>query len=160
MKIRAERAGDQQAVHRLTEDAFGQPDEARLIGMLRADGDVALSLVAEEGGVLLGHVLFSPMTALVPVLGLAPLSVAPHCRKQGIAEALVRKGLEMAQQSGWQAVFVLGDPGYYTRFGFTTEAAEGFANPYAGPHFMALELNPGALSTSFAVGYAPAFARL
>ncbi|WP_114287100.1 GNAT family N-acetyltransferase [Candidatus Halocynthiibacter alkanivorans] len=160
MKIRAERAGDQQAVHRLTEDAFGQPDEARLIGMLRADGDVALSLVAEEGGVLLGHVLFSPMAAPVRVLGLAPLSVAPHCQKQGIGALLVRKGLELARDTGWQAVFVLGDPGYYARFGFTSKAAEGFENPFAGPHFMALELHQGALSTPFAVGYAPAFARL
>jgi putative acetyltransferase len=160
MKIRAERAGDQQAVHQLTEDAFGQPDEARLIGMLRADGDVALSLLAEEGGDLVGHVLFSPMTAPVPVLGLAPLSVASHCRRQGIGGLLVRQGLERARDTGWHAVFVLGDPDYYTRFGFTTEAAEGFANPYAGPHFMALELHPGALLTPFAVAYAAAFSRL
>ena len=160
MKIRAECAGDQQAVHTLTEAAFGQPDEARLIGMLRADGDVALSLVAEEGGDLLGHVLFSPMAAPVPVLALAPLSVAPHCRKQGIGGLLVRKGLELARDAGWQAIFVLGDPGYYSRFGFTTQAATGFENPFAGPHFMALELHQGALSTPFAVSYAPAFARL
>ncbi len=160
MKIRAECAGDQQAVHKLTEDAFGQPDEARLIGMLRADGDVALSLVAEADGVLLGHVLFSPMAAPVPVLALAPLSVVSHHQKQGIGALLVRKGLEMARHAGWQAVFVLGEPGYYTRFGFTTQAAEGFENPFAGPHFMALELHQSALSTPFAVSYAPAFTRL
>ena len=160
MKTRAERADDQQAVHPLTESAFGQPDEARLTDMLRADGDVALSLVVEADGDLLGHVLFSPMAAPVRVLGLAPLSVAPHCQKQGIGEMLVRKGLEMARASGWHAVFVLGDPGYYTRFGFTTEAADGFANPFEGPHFMALELHKGALSTSFAARYAPAFTRL
>jgi putative acetyltransferase len=160
MEIRAERAGDQPAVHKLTEGAFGQPDEARLIGMLRADGDAAFSLVAEADGVLLGHVLFSPMAAPARVLGLAPLSVASQSRKQGIGELLVRKGLELARDEGWQAVFVLGDPGYYTRFGFTAQAADGFSNPFEGPHFMALELHQNTLSTPFAVSYAPAFAKL
>ncbi|WP_422048964.1 GNAT family N-acetyltransferase [Shimia sp.] len=160
MHIRPETAADIDAIHSLSEAAFGQPEEARLVDMLRAEGDAALSLVAEEDGHIIGHVLFSPMAAPVRTLGLGPLSVAPDHRKQGIGAALVRHGLAQAQREGWQASFVLGNPAYYSRFGYSVELAKGFTNQFAGPYFMALELAAGALKTPFAVSYAPAFSKL
>lgn len=157
MQIRPERDGDQEAIRFLVAAAFGQEDEARLVDQLRADGDAAISLVAERDGEIVGHVLFSPMGAPFRALGLAPVAVAPDFQKQGIGAALIEQGLNLARNAGWEAVFVLGDPNYYTRFGFSVAAAEGFANPYSGPYFMALELKSGALKPPADVSYAPAF---
>lgn len=161
MHIRPEQTRDTDAIRALTTAAFGQPDEARLVDLLRADGDVAISLVCEQKRLttnhITGHALFSPMNAPLRALGLAPVSVSPEHQKQGIGARLIRHGLDIAQADGWQAVFVLGDPGYYTRFGFSVAAAAGFISPYAGPCFMALELHPDALATPCALSYAAAF---
>lgn len=160
MRIRAERAGEAQAIHDLTAAAFGQEAEAQLVDMLRTDGDAELSLVAEEAGQVVGHVLLSPMAAPKKVLGLGPISVLPDRQRQGIGGALIAAAAERAQAAGWSAIFLLGDPNYYARHGFSVDLAAGFDNPYAGPYFMARELVPGALSRTFAVDYAPAFARM
>lgn len=160
MHIRPETPADIDAIRAQTEVAFGQPDEARLVDLLREDGDAAISFVAEQDGQIIGHVLFSPMAAPVKTLGLAPVSVAPTHQKQGIGAQLIHRGLSEAQHDGWQASFVLGNPAYYSRFGYSVEAAKGFTNQFAGPYFMALELTPGALRTPFAVSYAPAFSKL
>lgn len=160
MLIRSETPADIDAIDALTQAAFGQPDEAKLVTTLRQDGDAAISLVAEENGVIIGHVLFSPMAAPIRALGLAPVSVAPEHQKQGIGAQLIRRGLSQAQRDGWQASFVLGNPDYYTRFGYSVDTAKGFTNVFAGPYFMALELTPGALKTPFAVSYAAAFDQL
>ncbi len=157
MQVRAAREQDMPAIRHLTEAAFGQPDEADLVDRLIADNDAVISLVAEHDGTLAGHVMFSHMTAPMRALGLAPVSVLPAYQRQGVGTALIRQGLGIAAETGWQAVFVLGDPGYYTRFGFSPDAAKGFQNAFAGPHFMALALVPDALPTTGAVSYAAAF---
>ncbi len=72
----------------------------------------------------------------------------------------MREGLTRAAAAGWQAVFVLGDPAYYGRFGFSVDAARGFDSPYAGGHFMVLTLERGAVPMTGQVRHAPAFARL
>jgi predicted GNAT family acetyltransferase len=76
------------------------------------------------------------MQAPFRALALAPVSVAPERQKAGIGSALVRSAVERARQAGWEAVFVLGDPAYYGRFGFDAHRAAGFSTPYAGEHFM------------------------
>jgi putative acetyltransferase len=68
-------------------------------------------------------------------LGLAPVAVLTPYRNQGIANALIRKGLEMGKADGWAGVFVLGGD-YYGRFGFEPRLAEAFSSAYAGPHFI------------------------
>ncbi len=159
MIIREEREGEHSAIHRVVEAAFGQPDEADLVDALRRDRDIVLGLVAvEDRGEITGHVTLSKMTAPVRALGLAPVAVTPQFHHQGIGSQLVRECLDRARTSGWDAVFVLGEPHYYTRFGFDASLAAPFASPYAGPHFMALELNPGGLSGKRgAVAYPRAF---
>src|SRR3546814_3428752 len=58
-------------------------------------------------------------------------------------------------------MFVLGEPGYYGRFGFSAENAEGFDSPYAGPYFMAIELQGGLpCGPRGLADHAPAFAAL
>lgn len=129
--IREEGPGD--ALGPLLGAAFGGPDEARILAALRRDGDLALSLVAEAAGTLLGHVALSPLRGDLPgAVALAPLAVAPRAQRRGIGSALVRAALDRA---GEATVVVLGDPGYYGRFGFRPVAD--WDSPYAGPHLMA-----------------------
>ena len=101
--------------------------------------------------------MFSPMRSPEGALGLAPVSVRPDLHGNGIGGALIREGLDEARKRGFKAVFVLGDPPYYTRFGFAPELARGYATPFAGPFLMALDLTPGALQGEGELAYARAF---
>jgi len=157
--IREERAGDRESVRSVIDAAFGGTAEAELVERLHADGDAEIALVAEEEGRIVGHILFSRMAAPFRALGLAPLAVAPERQGRGIGGGLVRAGLARAGEEGWEAVFVLGDPDHYGRFGFSLAAAAPFRCVYSGPHFMALSLGP-ALPAAGEVAYAPAFAAL
>ena len=141
MIIRREHADDFAAIRRLLIEAFGGPGEATLVEGLREDGDLALALVAEDASKIIGHVAFSPLKSPGSALALAPLAVAPERQRRGIGTALIDEGLRQARAGGWGVVFVVGDPEYYRRFGFTSEAAAGFDSPYAGPYFMALLLS-------------------
>lgn len=136
--------------------AFGQYDEADLVQGLRRAGDAAIALVAERDGQVVGHILLSPMREPERCLGLAPVSVAPDFQGQGIGATLIRAGIEQARCDGWRGVFVLGHADYYPRFGFSPQAARGFASPFAGPHFMFLPLIADAPSEGRA-RYAAAF---
>ncbi len=160
MIIRTEQQDDEPVVVTVVEQAFKQADEARLVGQLRADGDTVISLVAVVGNVVVGHVMFSRMVAPFRALGLAPVSVVPQYQRRGIGRSLVEEGLKQAREQGWEAVFVLGDPAYYERFGFRVDLARGFSSPYAGPHFMALSLGANLPASSGKIDYAPAFASL
>ncbi|GAB1580984.1 GNAT family N-acetyltransferase [Phyllobacterium phragmitis] len=158
--VRDEEPADIAAIHRVVEAAFQQSMEADLVDRLRADGDAVISLVAEEDGEIVGHVLFSPMSASFPALGLAPVSVLPGRQNQGIGSMLIREGLKQAESRGCRVVFVLGEPAYYRRFGFDPALAAGFGSPYAGPYLMALPLNGEMPAERGRVDYAPAFAAL
>ena len=145
MQIRSETSVVVARVPALNVAAFNQNAAADLIDMLRESGDAILSLVAEDDGKIAGHVMFSKLTTPPRCLALAPLAVAPDRQKEGIGTALIKRGLAMAQASRWRAVFVLGDPAYYTRFGFSVEDAAKFDTPYPKDYTMARELVPGAL---------------
>jgi putative acetyltransferase len=158
--IREERPEDRAAIRAVVEAAFGQALEADLVDRLRADGDSVISLVADEDGAVVGHVLFSRMQAPFRALGLAPVSVAPDRQRSGIGGRLIHDGLDRARRDGWQAAIVLGDPSYYRRFGFDPALAEGFSSPYAGPYLMAMPLGDAMPTKSGRLDYAPAFAGL
>lgn len=126
MTIRIERAGDREAVGEVHRTGFGGTHGdtvAHLVDALRRDDPDALGLVAEEGGEVVGHVLFSRSLLdapprLVTVQTLSPLAVRPAWQRQGLGSALVRSGLEMLDARGVPLVFLEGDPAYYSRFGF------------------------------------------
>jgi putative acetyltransferase len=166
--VRDEAPEDRAAVARVVTDAFGRTDEARLVAALRVQADTCLSLVAERAGVVVGHVLFSPVAVAgaddAPALGaLAPLSVTPSLQRAGIGSELTRAGLARCPEHGWRAVFLLGDPGYYTRFGFQLAAARGlhYVSEAFDAGFQVLELETGALDgVRGLVQYHPAFAGL
>ncbi|MGD9722479.1 MAG: GNAT family N-acetyltransferase [Pirellulales bacterium] len=153
------------AVRHVVRAAFGQDAEADLVEALRREGQVRLERVAESGGQVVGHVLYSALEIVGPdqtwpALALAPLAVLPEFQSQGIGTALVEHAHTACRQAGHQIVIVLGHPAYYPRFGFSPQLAERLDSPYAGPSFMALELSPGALAgVSGQVVYAPPFSR-
>jgi putative acetyltransferase len=159
MIIRSETEADHDAIRAAITAAFGQGLEADLVDGLRADGDVVLSLVAADGQGVSGHALFSRMDAPFRALGLGPVTVLPERQRSGVGSALIRTGIEEARAQGWEAIFVLGEPDYYRRFGFDAALAARFDCTYASPYLMALALR-GDLPTGGQVAYAPAFARL
>jgi putative acetyltransferase len=157
LHIRDARDNDRIAIGRLLRGAFGQDGEARLVEALRADGDVVIELVAVDGSAIAGYVLLSRMLAPFRALGLAPLAVAPARQREGIGAVLVGAAIERARAAKWDGIFLLGEPGYYTRFGFTADAARAFENSYAGPYFMLLPLASPLPAASGAVEYPAAF---
>jgi putative acetyltransferase len=158
--VRDESSGDWKAVYQVVSSAFGRLSEAELVGELREAGDSVVSLVADDDGQIVGHVLLSKMDAPFPALALAPVSVIPTRQRSGIGSALIKRAVIKARDEGWAAIFVLGDPNYYKRFGFDQEAAAGFTSPYAGRHFMVLKLSPSLPATTGELRHARAFAVL
>ncbi len=158
--IRGEKRDDIPAIRKTVEEAFLRPAEARLVDRLRADGEAILSAVAVDADDIVGHIMFSRMSAPFRTLGLAPVAVKPSVQRNGIGSQLIRWGLAKAKTNRWQGVFVLGDPKFYGRFGFSVELASAFESPYAGEHFMALALNGDLPATSGKVEYAAAFKML
>lgn len=144
--------------------AFPTSAEADLVMRLQADLSSEISLVAKEGGRIVGHILLSRMEVegdgrRYRALGLAPVAVVPERQRQGVGCALVEAALERAEALDEEILFVLGKPQYYGCFGFSAEAAAPFASPYAGPYFMARSLGAELPSLGTAA-YAPAFAEL
>lgn len=148
------------AVHRA---AFGRDDEAALVGRLRADGDDAFELLAEADGAVVAHVAFSRLRIEHGddglALGLAPVAVLPAWQRRGVGSTLIRHSLEALRKQPMRAVMVLGDPGYYARFGFTPASRASLRDTYGGGDaFMALALHSGGLDGYRGrVDYAPAF---
>jgi putative acetyltransferase len=163
MIIRAERPEDQPAVARLNREAFGGPGEAELIDRLRRDGLVAVSLVAEADGEIIGHILLSRLEAEIggrrlAALALAPMAVAPARQRQGIGSVLVLAAIAAARDCGAQLILVLGHTQFYRRYGFSSEKAAMLNNPFQTDAFMALELAPDILQgPPGSVSYPPAF---
>jgi putative acetyltransferase len=149
VEIREEAPGEADAIDAVHLAAFGGSFEAALVRRLRADGLAALSLVAVERDIV-GHVLLSRLDVevedrAVRALALAPVGVTPGHQRLGIGTALIGRALGLARARSWQAVIVVGHPGYYPRFGFSAALARKLVSSYAGDSFMALELAPGAL---------------
>ena len=164
--VRETAPGDADAIRAVHLAAFPTSAEADLVEQLQADGDVAISLVAEADEGLVGHILFSRMDAEaegrpLSALGLAPVAVLPGRQGHGVGSALIEAGLDRARSLGADIVFLVGEPDYYRRFGFDANAARPFASPYAGPYFQAKVFgNDFTAPASGRADYAPAFAEL
>ncbi len=160
MDLRPSNDSDRDAIASIHASAFGPeegPEIVQLVHGLLGDATAkpVLSLVADIDGALVGHVLFT-MATLQPDAGgisariLAPLAVSPHYQRRGIGAALVNEGITQLTESGVGLLFVLGDPAYYSRFGFRPAGAMGMMAPHAIPSehadaWMAQILGAGAL---------------
>ena len=161
--VRPEAPGDIASIYRLNTTAFeGRTEEADLVDALRESGELLLSLVAHRNDELVGHVAFSRLvvdTADGPVGGvaLAPVGVHPHCQSEGIGSILIRTGLELLGERREQVVLVVGNPIYYSRFGFSTAAGKRYPSRHSGPNFMALVLGEPNAAPIGPVRYPEAF---
>ena len=94
---------------------------SNLLFALRDSNALSISLVAEIDKKVVGNIAFSPVTIsdVSPGwYGLGPVSVLPELHKQGIGKSLMREGLSMLKSMGAKGCVLVGDPGYYERFGF------------------------------------------
>lgn len=162
--IRRETTEDVTAIRSVTEAAFRRNPggEAELVDRLRADRGwiPALSLVAVRDDEVVGHVACTRgHIGEVPALGLGPLSVHPDHQRSGVGKALVHSVLGAAEALEEKVVVLLGDPNYYSRFGF--RLAEGFdiTPPVAewAPHFQVRPLGTAEEVPSGAFRYAEPF---
>lgn len=152
--IRAERKEDQFDIYEVNKLAFKQEGEAKLVDAIRLSPEYLeqLSLVAEDKGQLVGHVMISKIgieteQGMISTLGLAPVAVKPDYQGQGIGSLLIQEGLKRSKELGYQHIVVLGHAGYYPRFGFVPAATKGIRCPFSVPDevFMVLELVPDSL---------------
>jgi putative acetyltransferase len=126
MIIRKETASDIASITQVTIAAFktleiSNHTEQFIIEALRAAGALAISLVAEMDGRVIGHIAFSPVTisdATKDWYGLGPVSVLPEYQRQGIGMALIREGLSRLQEMHASGCCLVGHPEYYRKFGF------------------------------------------
>ena len=154
MIIRQEKKEDFNSIYEINKQAFKQQDESELIERIRASKHFVpeLSLVAEENGKIIGHILFSKIKIIgeqeYESLALAPMAVLPDFQKQGIGGRLIKEGLIKARELGFNSVIVLGHKDYYPRFGFERASKWNIKCPFEVPDeaFMAIELNIGALA--------------
>jgi putative acetyltransferase len=163
--VRRERPADHTAVDALTRAAFGQAVEAALLRRLRRCDEFVpeLSLVAEADGEIAGHVICTRgRLGDGRALGLGPISVAPDRRHRGIGSALMHAVIGAADALGEPVIALLGEPGFYGRFGFRPAGALDIEapDPTWGDYFQARALHAWTPGPRRAFEYAEPFKNL
>ncbi len=141
--MRQEDPTDASQIRDLLEASFPGYLEATLVNRLRSDGDIDLSLVAEDQGVVIGYIAFSRLMIEgghqpFHAAALAPLAVYPEYQQQGVATRLAREGHACLAAMGITLSVVLGEPSFYSRFGYSNRRAAHFESEYQSPYLMAL----------------------
>lgn len=167
VQIKSAIAHQRASIRAVHEAAFDTPAEADLVEALAEQAEPVVSLVAEDGGSVVGHILFSPVSLSgheeLELMGLAPMAVVPDRQRHGIGSELVRAGLVECKRLEVGAVVVLGHPEYYPRFGFVPSTRFDIRSEYDVPEevFMVLELERGYLDgRTGTIRYHPAFAEV
>ena len=165
LTIREERETDIPAIRALTRAAFAKAarsdgNEQDIVDALRADGDLTLSLVATNmDEAIVGHMAFSPVRISDGTghwYAAGPISVMPTRQRTGIGSQLAEDGIERMRALGAQGIVLLGDPGYYARFGFRPDPD--LVLPGVEPeYFQVRQLGDGPFPSG-EVTYAPGFA--
>ncbi|GJL91985.1 GNAT family N-acetyltransferase [Hyphococcus sp.] len=163
LTIRAQDVNDRAAVLSVLRDAFRRDDEARLVEALWREDAMIIELVAEQDGRIVGYCAFSEVTAEPALdgllLGLAPLAVINVQQGQGHGKALAMAGLELCRQRGAKLVVVLGEPEYYSRFGFTpaSDYIVSWATMDVGRVFQLIDFGGVTGAAPIRIHYHPAF---
>ena len=144
--IREAKESDLEEIFNLIYSSFDQKEEVNLVKELISDKDILINLVLEKSETIIGNVIVSKIT-LRPDSGLfcggiAPLSVAPEHQSYGIGSQLMKNIIIESKKAGLDALFLLGDPNYYKKFGFTVSKLK---SDYNIDHFQELELTDGCL---------------
>jgi len=157
--IRRETVEEFSQIHELVKVAFqtakvSNGKEQDFVNHLRSSDNYIpeLSLVAEENGKLIGHIMLTTTYIIngdnnVEALLLAPISVVFECRNRGVGSSLIKESFKLAKEMGYKSVFLVGDPAYYHRFGFKAAVNFGIKHSHNIPeeYVMACELVPDAL---------------
>lgn len=167
VRIRQEQGFDRAEVYEVVKTAFTSAEhsdgnEQDLVTALRDSSSFVpeLSLVAEEDGRIVGHILFTKAdVGGHTVLALAPLSVLPPHQRKGIGQALMAEGHRIAKKLGFDYSVVLGHAEYYPKAGYCPASRFGIKAPFdvADENFMAVKLNPGAAELHGTMRYDAAF---
>ena len=136
--VRGEQAQDIPSISELNQLAFGQPQEGRIVDVLRNSCRDILSLVAVYQDRVVGHILFSPSSIsmkerTITGMGLAPMAVLPEFQKKGIGTTLVRTGIFSLRARACPFIVVIGHPQYYPRFGFEKASTYHIESEWAVP---------------------------
>ncbi len=165
VQIRPECAGDEAAIHAVTEDAFRDAahragTEQFIVRELRRTGRLTASLVAVIDGRIVGHVAASPVTIdgakSARWFGLGRVSVVPSWQRRGVGSRLVRAVLERLQARGGEGCVLVGEPAYYGRFGFV-RAEPDLTLPDVPPQYFQALCFAGSRPAHGVVTFDPAF---
>jgi putative acetyltransferase len=138
--VRPQRPEESGVIETILRKAYGREDEARLFVSLGGSPDFLpqASLVADNEGQLVGYVLFLKASLVCPndnhaALAMALFAVLPEYQRRGMGERLIRHSLERCRGINQHLFFVIGDPAYFSRFGFQDAAALGLEADFAVP---------------------------
>lgn len=160
VSLRIEEPEDQEAVERLTREAFWnvyQPgcDEHYLLHLLRSSPGYlpALHLLALAQGSIVGSIVYSKSKIVtetgreIETLTFGPISIHPEYQRLGVGATLIEHTADLARKLGYRAILIYGSPAYYHRFGFVSASQFGIrmADGTSFDGFMTMELYPGAL---------------
>jgi HAD superfamily hydrolase (TIGR01509 family) len=151
LTLRLEAPGDEAAIRRVHERAFKQSNEADLVDLVRHNSRTVLSMVAVQDEDVIGHVLLTPVTTDTAPgrqggFGLVPIAVLPEWQRKGAGSRLMRACLEQVRGRGADYVVLLGDPAWYSRFGFKPGRNFGLSSEYGdGDAFQVLPLRAASL---------------
>ena len=161
-EIRDETPADIASIRAITKAAFADmpyssQTEAEIIDGLRAAAAIRLSLVAVTDGEVVGNVVFSDVAidGKGGWVGLGPVAVRPGLQRRGVGSTLIQEGLERMRSEGAAGCVLVGDPGYYSRFGFKAVSGLGYDGV---PDEYVLALAFGGAAPTGAIVYHPAFA--
>ena len=167
LKIRPELEPDYEVIRNIVAESFSSAphtdgDEHNLIDRIRKTDDYIpeLSLVAVYDGHIVGHIMMSRIYVEErEALALAPLAVLPKLQGKGVGSRLVKEAHKLAMTLGYEFSVVLGDPAYYSRFGYITASTFGVLAPFdvPEPYFMVSKLNQNTLIPTGIVKYSKAF---
>lgn len=165
--IRPELETDYEVIRDIVAESFSSAphtdgDEHNLIDRIRKTDDYipGLSLVAVYDGHIVGHIMMSRIYVDDrEALALAPLAVLPQFQGRGVGSRLVKEAHKLAMILGYEFSVVLGDPAYYSRFGYTTVSTFGVLAPFDVPesYFMVSKFNDNTLIPTGIVKYSKAF---
>lgn len=146
VNIRHERLQDQESVYQVISESFPTGDEEKLVRLLHTDHQSLISLIAQDSQKIVGQIILSKMTTEINsqlnIYGLAPMCVTPKYQNKKIGTELVNAIIVEAKKNNVDAIFVLGHPNYYPRFGFKPAKEYDIKSEYDVPAemFMVLDL--------------------